>query len=377
MANTKLKVSQLQATTSVGSPGVDTLIPTEKAVRTAIGAGATDANAIHVNASSEISGLTAKTTPADNDMAVIEDSAAANVKKKVLWSAIKATLKTYFDGIYTGVGAVTNYGLAQGRLTLTTGVPVTTADVTAATTLYYTPYGGDQIGLYDGVSAWAMVNFAETSLDISAYTANKNYDIWAYNNSGTLALDSTVWTDDSTRATALAFQNGIYVKTGATTRRYLGTIRITGTTGQTEDSGTKRFVWNHYNRSLKPSKITPYSGTNTYTTSSWREWNNGTSVTHYEFVYGIYDTITLSGVMNLYNSGNGHDYAYTALGVDSTSSTQFVQMNSEVTQNAVLGAHPYSFPYGAAPGYHYQTWHQYGSTNITFATIVSTNSGWF
>jgi hypothetical protein len=43
MANTKLKVSQLQATTSVGSPGVDTLLPTEKAVRDAIGAAASPA----------------------------------------------------------------------------------------------------------------------------------------------------------------------------------------------------------------------------------------------------------------------------------------------------------------------------------------------
>lgn len=41
-----------------------------------------DSNAIHVNASGEISGLTAKTTLASNDVFVIEDSAASYAKKK-------------------------------------------------------------------------------------------------------------------------------------------------------------------------------------------------------------------------------------------------------------------------------------------------------
>jgi len=38
MAQTEFRVEQLPATTSVGTPGVDTLIPTEKAVRDALDA---------------------------------------------------------------------------------------------------------------------------------------------------------------------------------------------------------------------------------------------------------------------------------------------------------------------------------------------------
>ncbi len=60
----------------------------------------TDTNAIHLNASSEINGLTSKTTPVDADITVIEDSAATNDKKKLTWANIKATLKTYFDTLY-------------------------------------------------------------------------------------------------------------------------------------------------------------------------------------------------------------------------------------------------------------------------------------
>jgi len=45
--------------------------------------------------------LTGKTTPADADQFFITDSAASNVGKSLTWANIKATLKTYFDGIYS------------------------------------------------------------------------------------------------------------------------------------------------------------------------------------------------------------------------------------------------------------------------------------
>lgn len=47
-----------------------------------------------------IAGLTEKTTPVDADKFVISDSADTNHEKKLFWSNIKATLKTYFDTLY-------------------------------------------------------------------------------------------------------------------------------------------------------------------------------------------------------------------------------------------------------------------------------------
>lgn len=44
--------------------------------------------------------LTEKTTPIDADSLNIVDSADSNKSKKVTWANIKATLKTYFDGLY-------------------------------------------------------------------------------------------------------------------------------------------------------------------------------------------------------------------------------------------------------------------------------------
>jgi hypothetical protein len=134
-----------------------------------------------------------------------------------------------------------------GRLTLETGVPVSTTDQTAKTTVYYTPYIHNVLSLYSG-SAWVPFTFSELSLSLSGLTANLPYDIFVYDNAGVRTLEAVAWTNSTTRATAIVRQDGTYVKSGTLTKAYLGTICITGTTGQCEDSKVKRFVWNYYNR---------------------------------------------------------------------------------------------------------------------------------
>jgi hypothetical protein len=53
-----------------------------------------------------INGATAKATPINADMLGLMDSAAANILKKLSWANVKATLKTYFDGLYAALGSV-------------------------------------------------------------------------------------------------------------------------------------------------------------------------------------------------------------------------------------------------------------------------------
>ena len=50
---------------------------------------------------SAIHAATGKTTPVDNDELLLIDSAASYVKKKLTWANVKATLKTYFDTLYS------------------------------------------------------------------------------------------------------------------------------------------------------------------------------------------------------------------------------------------------------------------------------------
>lgn len=157
--------------------------------------------------------------------------------------------------------------ICDGRLTLTSGTPVTTSNVTAAGTLYFTPYKGAQVALYDG-SNWRLYTFSEISVSLTL-TSGKNYDVFLYDNAGTLTLElSTAWTNDTTRADALTTQNGVQVKSGATTRRYLGTIRASAS-NQTEDSDSKRYVWNYYNQ-------VPFCDFRADGTDSWTNAGNGT-----------------------------------------------------------------------------------------------------
>lgn len=76
------------------------------------GTGSTTAGGARTNLAvlpSDLTSLTAKTTPVDADLLVIADSAASNVAKKLTWANLKATLKTYFDTLYAAVGSgITN-----------------------------------------------------------------------------------------------------------------------------------------------------------------------------------------------------------------------------------------------------------------------------
>ncbi len=172
--------------------------------------------------------------------------------------------------------------VCQFRLTLTGGTPVTTADVASATTIYLSPYGGNHIGLYDGAN-WEVISSAEVSLALGTLSNATPYDVFAYNNAGTLTLEFLAWTNGTTRSTGLVLQDGVLVKTGATTRRYVGTFYTISTT-QTQDSGASgagRLLWNYYNRVRKPLKV--YDATDSWTANAASTWeylrNQSTAVT--------------------------------------------------------------------------------------------------
>lgn len=163
----------------------------------------------------------------------------------------------------------------DGRLTLTTGTPVTTTDVTAATTVYFTPYKGKYVGLYTG-SAWTLHTLTELSIAVPATTATV-YDVFLDYNAGTPVLAVTAWTNDTTRATALTTQDGIYVQTGNTDWRYLGSFRTTAVSGQTEDSATYRGVSNYYHRVRRLLQKLITTDSYPYTTNTIRQWEGSTA----------------------------------------------------------------------------------------------------
>lgn len=170
------------------------------------------------------------------------------------------------------------------RLTTETGVGVSTADRTAQGTIYLTPYVSDRIALFDG-SAWTVHETNEISLALASLTSGANYDVFVYSNAGTPTLELLAWTNDTTRATALVRQDGVWCKTGALTRRYVGTIRTTGV-ATTEDSLAKRFVWNVANQVRRLMRVLEATDSWTYTTAAFRSANNSTA-NRLQFVRGL------------------------------------------------------------------------------------------
>lgn len=80
-----------------------------------------DSGVLNLAWSGEVNGLSAKSPIVDNDLLMIEDSAASYGKKKLLWSALKSTAKTYFDTLYASTSIV-GYTAAQARTDLIANV---------------------------------------------------------------------------------------------------------------------------------------------------------------------------------------------------------------------------------------------------------------
>lgn len=266
--------------------------------------------------------------------------------------------------------------LFQARLTLTSGSPVAD-DPGNGATIYLAPYKGNRVGLYDG-TRWIEYVLSEISLALTV-TSGSVYDVWLYDNAGTLTLETLVWTNTTTRATALATQDGIYVKSGATTRRYVGTIWASGN-NQTTDDTTVRGVWNYYNRIPKRISCQPIDDSHTYTTATWRQWNatDTGGQTRIEFVSGVKeDAIVVMAHGNCYNANE--PWSSVGIGIDATNANSALTMGGfRLPAQARYAGHPgigkhamYLLQYSAVSGT--TTWYgDAGQPTVTQSGIVGT-----
>lgn len=239
-------------------------------------------------------------------------------------------------------------GIFEGYLSLEDGVAFSTTNQTAKSTLYLVPVNGtgSQVGLSNGTTC-IYYTLTQRSLDLSALSNNTNYDIWLYDNSGTLTLAHTAWTNDTTRATALTTVNGFYVKSGATTYRYVGTIR-TSAAGQCEDSDSKRFVWNYYNRRLRYLQKEVNSSSHTYNSSAWRAWNNDTT-NRFSYVIGVLEETGHFGIGSDLIATSAGDVPKITAAINGTASGTAAKHTIPQMSTVSLSG-PLFFP---SAGYHY------------------------
>jgi len=250
--------------------------------------------------------------------------------------------------------------MCEFRLTGSSGVPVTTSDVTAIETLYFTPYRGNRIALYDG-SKWVMRQAAELNIDVP--DATNVYDVFIYDSSGILGSELVAWSTTTARATALTTQDGVLVKSGDATRRYVGSFYCTTAgNGQTEDSVANRYIWNYYNRIPRPLRVVGTSSWN-YTTATWRQANNS-STNQLNFVVGwAEDAMTADVVANFSNTASAIGYA--GIAYDSTTapaSNMISSLNAGTTNNMSTRANVTVYP---AVGKHYISWLEYSQASGT------------
>lgn len=266
--------------------------------------------------------MTAALSSGADDMLVrdksdLADNATEGTVRRLGWESLLAV-----SGITPG-----------GRLTLESGVPVSTTDQTAKGTLYYTPYVHDYVRLYNGTRP-TLYTFTERSLSLTL-TSGKNYDVFLYDNSGTLTLElSAAWTNDTTRADALAWQAGVgWVKSGTATRLWLGTIRASGA-NTTEDSSAKRFVWNAYNRERRFMRVVDGTDSWTYASVTWRQSNNS-AANQIEMVLGAEQQVT--AIHTQYSTSGSTVSRYAGIGIDSASTpTAGVTFTSHGGSTAIL-----------------------------------------
>lgn len=254
--------------------------------------------------------------------------------------------------------------IVEGRLTLQSGAPISLSDQADKTMLYYTPYIGNIIALYDGSSAWSLVTFAELSLNISGFAKDKPYDIFCYNNSGTATLEGLMWTSAKTRATALTRQDGVLVKTGATTRRYLGTIYM-NSSNKCDDTRINRNVWNMYNR--VPRHLFVYNtDEHTWSGAEGRQWNGSFNSNKLGFVIGERQTIIGQGTVKMKTSSQGNPAAAFIQLIHITNTYLTALLENYTTQystSSVVGLRDID------PCYGYISMCEYATVNSTFSSF--------
>jgi hypothetical protein len=256
-------------------------------------------------------------------------------------------------------------GVFNARLTTESGVPISSSNRTAQSTIYLTPFQGNILYLFNG-TGWGFYAFSEISLVLSSLTSGANYDVFVYLNTGSPALElSAAWTSDTVRNDALTKVNGILVKSGATTRRYVGTIRTTAT-NTTEDSESKRFVWNQYHRTLRNMLAIESTSSWTYAVTAIRAANGSTS-NRLEYVAGQSDALVRANLKVYVSDLVSAGLCGVGIGVDSdTVDSSIIRTPYISGQLQPFGrqaeAHYFGYP-GA--GFHTLQWLEFGVAGNT------------
>ena len=248
------------------------------------------------------------------------------------------------------------------RLTGVSATPVMTADSTVLSTLYLTPYKGQRIGLYNGTS-WEDLPSAEVSIAVSGRTTDLPFDVFAYNNSGTLTLELLDWTSATARATALVRQDGVWCKTGVLTRRWVGTVRArSATTFHWVRAGVdlpcKFDLFNADNRVAQSYKLTATTNTWDYTLATWRQAQASANY-QVDVMAGLQEESLLGNLLTTSRNSTISIARYCGIGFDSTTAITSLGAGTANTVASINAHQNASIAHQPTIGRHYYAWLEY------------------
>jgi hypothetical protein len=288
----------------------------------------------------DVTALTLKAAPVSGDIVLIQDSAASNAFKNTPVGALSSAGSV--ASLNGQTGALLWVVTPGGRLSLTSGVPVTESDVTGATTIYLTTGDNDFTQIWDGTN-WVPRQFTQQSLilDATGHLISANYDVWEYWDGSAVRIGTgPAWGTNISRGTGggssevqilngrMTNANAIFLRNNSVTTAAIaagkcnlrGSFRTT-VAGLTEDSFAKRFLSNVYNIAPREMKVveTADSWPNTGAVSTPRQLN-GNTANQIAYIHSVAGR-SLSAHANLFASNNSGGIAKIAVGIGINSAT--------------------------------------------------------
>lgn len=290
-------------------------------------------------------------------------AASATIPASMAWDYVNnilyvcTTTGSTSTAVWTAVNAATAAAVVpppQGYLTPTSGTPIITTDSVAATTIYYTPYTGLLVPIYNGTSFVPISIVSELQYTLtSSMVASNIYDAyvfllngvptlgtgpsWSAGSGGSITAGSCARGTGASGA-ALTRLQGIWVNAVSMTLRYgngtttttvsanqatyVGSLFMDGTNGQIScyrgyGQSRKWGIWNAYNRVPILLKAGDSTSSWTYTTNTFRPSNNNTANSLTLFSGLAEEEYEMEFTQKVGNS-SANLYVYTGIGFNST-----------------------------------------------------------
>jgi hypothetical protein len=295
----------------------------------------------------------------------------------------------------------TTNGAVHGRLTLIPGTPVMpNGSGGGVNQVFWTPVDGNLMPIWDG-TRFVMRAFSETSQTLAdttkspvAATANTNYDMFAWDDAGTIRVTrGPPWSSDTLRGTGagstqLTRVNGYLVNQYtiangpvAGAGLYVGTIRVNASglvehtlgTAAAGGGAAKLGVWNQFNRVPIGTMVSNSSAIHAYTTAAWRQYSASTGM-QVQAVCGQTDDSTMI-LLRSYFKPSAASTADVSIGIGLNSTTTPSSISQGNAGNTTMGqtlATDYTTP--CPLGWNNWTAMEFGGTNAQFGGTSNGNA---